>query len=65
MPTYRATIRHGAPRQTYEVVDVEAATLQDVLVRADDWFPVAAAATADLIEVRRQTQPDERTFTPS
>ena len=61
MPHFRATIRYGAP-QTYHVLDVEAADLPAALERIVRSFPEGSAATADLIEVRRQSEPESRSY---
>ncbi len=61
MPHYRATIRYGAP-QTYHVLDVEAADLPAALERVARSFPEGSAATADLVEVRRQVAPQSRGY---
>lgn len=59
MARFRVTIRYDGGRR-YELLDVEAATLRDALRRAADAFPAAAGATADLAEVRLQTEPGAR-----
>ena len=64
MNQYRVTIRFGAPRPQYRVLDVEAATLREALRRAAGDFPPEAEATADLIEIRRQVHPDAREYGP-
>jgi hypothetical protein len=64
MARFRVTIRYGAPRQRYEMLDIEADSMPDALQRLVASFPPDAEATSDLVEVRRQTAPDERTYTP-
>ena len=64
MPSYRVTIRYGAPRARYEVLDLEAADLPAALVAAAERLSGEVAATAELAEVRRQTEPDEREYGP-
>ncbi len=64
MALFRITIRYGEPRQRYEVLDIEADSLVAALQRLVAAFPPDAEATADLVEVRRQTAPDERAYTP-
>lgn len=64
MALFRVTIRYGEPRQRYEMLDIEADDVTDALRRLAASFPADAAATADLVEVRRQTAPDERAYTP-
>lgn len=57
---YRVTIRFGAPRQQYHVMDLTANSLREAMRMATEDFPETALQDADLIEIRRQTQPDER-----
>lgn len=64
MNRYRVTIRFGSPRSAYRVLDVEAATLREALRRAAEDFPREAEATADLVEVRRQVDPEAREYGP-
>ncbi len=64
MNRYRVTIRFGSPRSQYRVLDVEAATLREALRRAAEDFPPEAEATADLVEIRRQVDPDSREYGP-
>lgn len=63
MSLYRVTIRFGVPHR-YHVEDVRAASLEDALRRAADAFPSGIAETADLLEIRRQLEPEQREFTP-
>jgi hypothetical protein len=64
MPFYRVTIRHGAPRQQYHVMDLTANSLREALRMAAEEFPEAATDTADLVEIRRQVEEEERQFGP-
>lgn len=64
MPSYRITIRYGAPRALYEVLDVDAADLRAALRAAADGLSDEIVATAELAEVRAQRDPDAREFTP-
>lgn len=64
MPHYRVTIRFGAPKQQYHVEDLSANSLREAMRMAVEQFPEAASATADLVEIRRQTDPDEREMGP-
>lgn len=57
---YRVTIRFGTPRQQYHVMDLTANSLREAMRMATEDFPEAALQDADLVEIRRQTQPDER-----
>ncbi len=63
MPRFRATLRYGAPH-TYHVVDVEADSLRAALREIAERFPRDADLSADLLEVRKQTAPDQRVYTP-
>jgi hypothetical protein len=60
MPLYRVTIRFGAPRQQYHMVDLTANSLREAMRMAVEEYPEAAAADADLVEIRRQVDPEER-----
>jgi hypothetical protein len=60
MPLYRVTIRFGAPRQQYHVVDLTANSLREAMRMAAEEYPDAAADAADLVEIRRQVDPEER-----
>ncbi len=64
MPIYRVTIRHGAPRVLYEVLDVDASDLRGALLAAAQRMHEDVAATADLAEIRVQVDPDEREYAP-
>jgi hypothetical protein len=64
MDRYRVTIRFGSPRSQYHVMDVDAPSLREALVRAAEAFPAEAEATADLVEIRRQVAPEAREYAP-
>jgi hypothetical protein len=64
MPFYRVTIRFGAPRQQYYMDDIAADSLRDALRLASEQFPENALHSADLAEIRRQVEPEQRSFTP-
>lgn len=64
MPSYRVTFRYGAPRALYEVLDVDAEDLRAAMRTAADRVPEQVAASAELVEVRVQRDPEEREFTP-
>ncbi|CAN5724821.1 hypothetical protein BH23GEM9_BH23GEM9_13060 [soil metagenome] len=64
MPLYRVTIRFGSPKQQYHVEDLTANSLREAMRMAVERFPEAASATADLVELRRQMDPEEREFGP-
>lgn len=64
MALFRVTIRYGEPRQRYEVLDIEADDMPDALRRLTASYPADAQTTSDLVEVRRQTVPEERAYTP-
>lgn len=63
MATYRVTIRYGVGSSQYEVLDVEAERLSDALRKAADTLPKEAETTADLAEIRLQTDPETREYT--
>lgn len=60
MTQYRVTIRFGSPRQQYHVMDLTANSLREAMRMATEDFPEAALQDADLMEIRRQIEPDER-----
>jgi hypothetical protein len=62
MPRYRVTIRFGEGWQRYEVLDVEAADVPAALRGAADRFPAETLATADLVELRLQQEPEGRPY---
>ncbi|HSJ24224.1 MAG TPA: hypothetical protein VK929_06110 [Longimicrobiales bacterium] len=64
MPLYRVTIRVGSPGQQYHVEDITANSLREAMRQAVDRFPDSAAADADLVEIRRQADPDAREYGP-
>ena len=64
MPSYRATFRYGGSRPQYEMIDVEAEDLREALRAAADRVADEVIASAELVEVREQTDPDDREYTP-
>jgi hypothetical protein len=64
MPLYRVTIRFGSPKQQYHVLDLTANSLREAMRMAAEQYPEAAAEQADLVEIRRQVDPDERELGP-
>ena len=64
MASYRVTFRYGAPRVLYEVLDVEAADIRAALRAAADKVSDPVASTAELVELRLQSDPAEREYTP-
>jgi hypothetical protein len=65
MTSYRITIRYAAGGgMRYHVDDVAAATLADALRLAAERMPGGVGATADLAEIRVQSDPEKRDFTP-
>jgi hypothetical protein len=64
MPSYRATFRYGGSYPQYEMLDIEAADLRAALAEAAERISDEVAETAELVEVRRQTAPDDREYTP-
>ena len=53
MTQYRVTIRFGAPRQQYHVLDLSANSLREAMRLAAEEYPDAASNEADLVEIRR------------
>ena len=64
MPSYRATFRYGGSRPQYEVLDIEAADLRAAMAEAAERVGDDIVATAELVEIRLQTDPEEREYTP-
>lgn len=64
MPSYRATFRYGGSRPRYEMLDLEAENLRVALADAAEQISDEVAETAELVEIRLQTDPDEREYTP-
>ncbi|MGK7313397.1 MAG: hypothetical protein ACN0LA_14275 [Candidatus Longimicrobiales bacterium M2_2A_002] len=64
MPSYRATFRYGGSRPQYEMLDIEAEDLRAALEAAAERVADEVAETAELVEIRRQTDPDEREYAP-
>lgn len=64
MPNYRATIRFTEAGQKYEVVDVMANSVREAMRMVAEQFPDEALATADLVEIRLQADPEEREYAP-
>jgi hypothetical protein len=62
MPSYRATFRYGGQRPRYAMIDVEADDLRSALRAAADRVADDVAATAELVEVRLQADPDAREY---
>jgi hypothetical protein len=60
---YRVTIRWGRPPR-YHVEDLDATSLLDVFERLPLALPADVIETGDLVEIRVQTDPGARTFTP-
>lgn len=64
MPSYRVTFRYGAPRALYEILDIDADDLRAAMREAADTVTDDVADTAELVEVRVQTDPDAREYGP-
>jgi hypothetical protein len=64
MPLFRVTIRFTATAQQYHVEDITANTLREALRLAAERFPDAAIDSAVLAEIRLQTDPDDRHYSP-
>jgi hypothetical protein len=63
MPFFRVTIRFGAPKQQYHMQDLSANSLREAMRMAFEEYPETAMQDADLVEIRRQRDPEEREFT--
>lgn len=64
MPTYRMTVRYGAPRVRYHMEDIEAPTLADALRKGAAALP-AEAVDGELVEIRRGPDPERREYAPA
>jgi hypothetical protein len=64
MALYRVTVRFGSPKQQYHVQDLTANSLREAMRLATEQFPDAAMESADLVEIRRQVDPDARELGP-
>jgi hypothetical protein len=62
MPSYRITIRYGGLPPRYEVLDVSAPDLRAALAQVAAGMDEAIAASADLAEIRVQSDPEEREY---
>jgi hypothetical protein len=62
MPSYRITIRYGGLPPRYEIMDVSAPDLRAALAHVAAGMEEAVAASADLAEIRVQSDPDEREY---
>ncbi len=63
MPTYRMTVRYGAPRARYHMEDVRAASLAEAMRRGADALP-PDVAEGELVEIRRSTEAEQREYGP-
>lgn len=64
MSSYRATIRWSSDRQRYHMEDLDAPDLLTALERLAATLPAEVAQAADLLEVRLQSRPEDREFSP-
>jgi len=64
MPTYRVTVRYGVGRYHYHVEDVEAPELARALALAAEHLSPEVAASGEVAEVRRLTEPEAREMGP-
>lgn len=62
--SFRATIRWVTDRQRYHVEDIEADDFAAALAQLGARLPSDVARHADLLELRRQSTPDERRYGP-
>lgn len=58
MPRFQITVRYGAPRKRYHVVQLEAPDLAAALVEAGTSLPAEVRGDADLCEVRPAPEPE-------
>ena len=65
MTSWRATLRWTSDRQRYHVEDVEAPDFMAALAMVRAAIPADVAAGADLLELRRQTTPEQREHGPA
>ena len=62
---FRITVRYvSAGAHRYHIDDVEADTLAEAMSQSAARMPADVGASADLVEVRRQADPDRREYTP-
>ena len=64
MPAFRATIRWTSDRPRYHVEDIDARDLAHALELLGARIPLEVGAHADLVELRRQPDPDGREYAP-
>ena len=64
MTSFRATVRWTTDRQRYHVEDIDAPDLAAALDLLGARLPREVGEHADLVELRRQRDPDAREFTP-
>ena len=60
MPSFRATIRWTSDRQRYHVEDIDADDLPAALELLRARMPEEVGVHADLVELRRQRDPEAR-----
>ena len=64
MPSFRATIRWTLDRQRYHVEDIDAPDLAAALELLRARIPREVGEHADLVELRRQREPEARELGP-
>lgn len=62
MTTWQITIRYGTRYQRYHTFEVEAGTIPEALRKAAGEVPDEIAEAADLTEIRRAVDPDDRQY---
>lgn len=62
MPRYTVTVRHGRGGYRYHTSEVDAADLADAMRAAAGELPDDVRGAADLVEIRRAPEPDDRSY---
>lgn len=62
MPRFSVTVRHGREGYRYHTSEVEAADLAAALRAAAEELPHDVRDTADLVEIRRAPEAEERSY---
>lgn len=62
MPRFTVTVRHGRGAYRYHIFDVEAAQVSGAMEAAARELPGEIRDAADLVEIRRAPDPEERSF---
>lgn len=62
MPRFTVTVRHGQGGYRYHTSEVEAVDLAGAMRTAADELPDDVRGAADLVEIRRAPEPEERAY---